>query len=63
MKVAFCFLVYDQIYNLDLWNHFFSEIPSNQYSIYIHSKNKFKYQPLFEKIIFIRMQLLLIGEI
>ena len=49
MKIAFCFLVYDQIYNLDLWNHFFSEIPSNQYSIYIHSKNNFKYQPLFEK--------------
>jgi hypothetical protein len=49
MKIAFCFLVYDQIYNLDLWNHFFSEIPSSQYSIYIHSKNKFKHQPLFEK--------------
>jgi len=43
-KIAFCFLIYDQIEAEDLWNAFFSNSDKSLYNIYIHYKiNK----PLF----------------
>jgi len=37
-KIAFCFLIYDGINQEELWNHFFTGIDPNRYSIYIHYK-------------------------
>ena len=37
-KIAFCFLIYDQIIHEDLWDFFFKNIDPNKYSIYIHYK-------------------------
>lgn len=37
-KIAFCFLIYDEINNEDLWNIFFNNIDHNLYNIYIHYK-------------------------
>lgn len=37
-KIAFCFLIYDEIIHEELWNIFFKNIDSNKYSIYIHYK-------------------------
>jgi hypothetical protein len=47
-KIAFCFLIYDQINNEELWDLFFKNIDSNKYTIYIHFKTQ---KPLkyFEK--------------
>lgn len=47
-KLAFCFLIYDEINHEDLWNTFFKNVDINKYSIYIHYKTN---KPLkyFEK--------------
>jgi hypothetical protein len=47
-KIAFCFLIYDEINHEELWNMFFSNVDTNKYSIYIHYKTN---KPLkyFEK--------------
>jgi hypothetical protein len=47
-KIAFCFLIYKEIYHEDLWNEYLKNIDPNKYSIYIHYKEN---QPLkhFEK--------------
>lgn len=37
-KIAFLFLIYDEIENECLWNNFFRTISSSRYSIYIHYK-------------------------
>ena len=44
-KLAFCFLIYDEINREDLWNVFFKNIDPLLYSIYIHYKwnNPLKY--------------------
>jgi hypothetical protein len=44
-KIAFLFLIYDEINHEELWNNFFKGIDENKYSIYIHYKNdkKLKY--------------------
>jgi len=38
-KIAFCFLIYDQIIHEEFWNLFFKNIDKNKYNIYIHYKN------------------------
>ena len=38
MKIAFCFLVYDNIVNEELWKIFFDNVNTNKYHIYIHYK-------------------------
>lgn len=42
-KIAFCFLIYDEIAHEELWNDFFKDIDPEKYSIYIHYKN---YKPM-----------------
>lgn len=37
-KIAFCFLIYDEILNEDLWYDFFKGVNPDKYSIYIHYK-------------------------
>lgn len=37
-KIAFCFLVYDDINHEDLWNLFFKDVDPQKYTIYIHDK-------------------------
>lgn len=37
-KIAFCFLIYDEINHEDIWNIFFNNIDKNKYNIYIHYK-------------------------
>ena len=37
-KIAFCFLIYDEILNEEIWNEFFKNVDTNKYSIYIHYK-------------------------
>jgi hypothetical protein len=37
-KIAFCFLIYDEIDNEELWNNFFSNADKNKFNIYIHYK-------------------------
>jgi hypothetical protein len=39
MKIAFCFLTYDEIVRYDIWNKFFHNIDNNKYTVYIHPKN------------------------
>jgi len=39
MKIAFCFLTYDEIIRYDVWNIFFKSIDENLYSVFIHPKN------------------------
>ena len=38
LKLGFCFLIYDEINNEELWNIFFHNIDTNKYNIYIHYK-------------------------
>lgn len=40
MKLAFCFLIYDEINNEELWYNFFKNIDKNKYNIYIHYKTQ-----------------------
>jgi hypothetical protein len=37
-KIAFCFLIYDNINHENLWNLFFKNIDRDKYNIYIHYK-------------------------
>jgi len=37
-KIAFCFLLKDQIEHLDIWSQFFKNANPNKYSIYAHPK-------------------------
>lgn len=37
-KLAFCFLIYDDINHEDLWFDFFKNVDKNKYNIYIHYK-------------------------
>jgi hypothetical protein len=39
-KIAFCFLIYNQIENEELWKKFFEGIDREKYSIYIHYKTQ-----------------------
>ena len=41
-KIAFCFLIYDEIVHEDIWNNFFKKVDKSRYSIYIHYKNNKK---------------------
>ena len=38
-KIAFCFLIYNEINHEELWNIFFKNIDKNKYNIYIHYKS------------------------
>lgn len=38
MKIAFCFLIYDEILHEELWHNFFKDADPNKYTIYIHYK-------------------------
>jgi len=40
-KIAFCFLIYNEIINEELWYNFFKNIHHTKYNIYIHSKHKY----------------------
>lgn len=37
-KIAFCFLIYDEILNEEMWYDFFKDVDVSKYSIYIHYK-------------------------
>jgi len=37
-KIAFCFLIYDEINHEELWNIFLKNVDKNKYNIYIHYK-------------------------
>lgn len=37
-KIAFLFLIYDEINHEDIWKLFFQNIPTDKYNIYIHHK-------------------------
>jgi hypothetical protein len=38
MKLAFCFLTYNDIIRFDIWNNFFKDIIKEKYVVYIHPK-------------------------
>lgn len=38
VKIGFCFLVYDTIYNKNLWDQFFGRANASDYGIYVHPK-------------------------
>lgn len=40
MKIAFCFLVYDNIIRYDIWNKFFEGCDQDKYKVFIHPKYK-----------------------
>jgi len=37
-KIAFCFLIYEEIYHEDIWYSYFKDVDKNKYNIYIHYK-------------------------
>ena len=39
MKIAFCFLTYDNLIRPDIWNIFFEKINESLYSVFIHPKH------------------------
>lgn len=39
MKLAFCFLTYNEIIRYDIWNSFFENICIDKYIVYIHPKS------------------------
>jgi len=41
MKIIYCFLTYQHITRIDLWNTYFRNQSTNDYSVYIHPKNTF----------------------
>ena len=43
MKIAFCFLTYNEIIRYDVWNTFFESIDENLYTVFIHPKNVQQY--------------------
>jgi hypothetical protein len=47
-KLAFHFLIYDEIFNEELWYNFFKDVDKNKYSIIIQSKNYSKPLKYFE---------------
>jgi len=47
-KIAFCFLIYDEINLEELWNQFFTGVDKDKYTIYIHYKTN-KTLTYFEK--------------
>ena len=47
-KIAFMFLIYDEINHENLWKLFFNNIDSNKYNIYIHYKD-YKKSDFFDK--------------
>ena len=47
-KIAFLFLIYDEINHENLWKLFFKSIDKNKYNIYIHYKN-YKKSEYFDK--------------
>ena len=40
MKIAFCFLTYDNLIRTHIWNQFFQDVDPNQYVVYIHPKKR-----------------------
>jgi hypothetical protein len=44
MKIAFLFLIYDTIWNEQIWYDFLSKVSTDQFSIYIHFKHDQKLQ-------------------
>lgn len=38
-KIAFCFLTYQDIVAINVWNNFFKNIDPNKYTVWIHPKN------------------------
>ena len=48
MKLAFCFLIYDEINQEELWHNFFKNADPTKFSIYIHYKTQ-KELKYFEK--------------
>jgi len=47
-KLAFLFLIYDEINHEKLWKYFFNSVDKNKYNIYIHYKN-YKKSDYFDK--------------
>ena len=47
-KIAFLFLIYDEINHEDLWKLFFKSVDKNKYNIYIHYKD-YKKSEYFDK--------------
>lgn len=43
-KIAFCFLIYNEINHEELWNTFFKDVDQQKYNIYIHYKENRKLQ-------------------
>jgi hypothetical protein len=43
MKIAFCFLTYNEIIRYDVWNTFFENIDEKLYTVFIHPKNVQQY--------------------
>ena len=37
--IAFCFLTYENIIPINIWNYFFKDISTNNYTVFIHPKN------------------------
>jgi hypothetical protein len=40
-KIAFCFLIYNEIHYEELWYNFFKDVNPSKYSIYIHYKDDY----------------------
>jgi hypothetical protein len=40
MKIAFCFLIYDQINLEEIWSRFFKEVDPSLYSVHVHYKTQ-----------------------
>lgn len=49
MKLAFCFMIYDDINLKSLWEKFFQNIDPNKYNIYIHYKEDIDLGLFFNK--------------
>jgi hypothetical protein len=47
-KLAFLFLIYDEINNEEVWKTFFKNVPVNSYDIFIHYKT-YKKSDYFDK--------------
>lgn len=41
MKIAFCFLTYNNIIRNDIWDKFFENVDKNKYIVFIHPKKQF----------------------
>jgi len=47
MKIAFCFLTYDNLVRTDIWNQYFKDVDPNKYIVYIHPKKTVENQYTF----------------